>query len=189
VKADKILENAAWLKDEKGISVDGVGFQSHETMSWPSTADLETAIGKFENAGYKVKISELDVTVYDDYSTGSFVPSPQVEFTPELAQKQAKRFADLFALYRKKKARSAASPSGACPTTQTWLDNRPGAESQRLSLALRRRPRAQSRPRRDHEFLSCPGLPAWSECRSQRVVTAPDVERAIHTVSAWSRRG
>lgn len=48
----------AWLKDDKGLRIDGVGFQSHENMTWPSTTDLQTAIDKFKTAGYKVKISE-----------------------------------------------------------------------------------------------------------------------------------
>jgi endo-1,4-beta-xylanase len=77
VKADKILSMLGWLKNDKGIQVDGVGFQSHENLTWPTTTDLQAAFDKFNAAGYKVKISELDVTVYQDYATGSFVPSPR----------------------------------------------------------------------------------------------------------------
>ena len=40
VKADRILKMLAWLKDEKGLQIDGVGFQSHENINWPSVADL-----------------------------------------------------------------------------------------------------------------------------------------------------
>jgi len=143
----------AWLKDEKGISVDGVASE-HETMSWPSTADLETAIGKFETL-VTGEDQRARRHVYDDYSTGSFVPSPQVEFTPELAQKQAKRFADLFALYRKKKGEISSVTFWGLSDDQTWLDKRPVPNRNDYPFALRRRPRAQSRPRRDHEFLSC----------------------------------
>ncbi|HEX2871238.1 MAG TPA: endo-1,4-beta-xylanase, partial [Polyangiaceae bacterium] len=35
-KADRILKMLAWLKDEKGLQIDGVGFQGHENMNWPS---------------------------------------------------------------------------------------------------------------------------------------------------------
>lgn len=125
VKADKILKMLAWLKDEKGIQLDGVGFQSHENMTWPSVTDLQTAIDKFKTAGYKVKISELDVTVYSDYSTGSFVASPAVMFTPQLEAQQAKRFADLFALYRKNKDSITSVTFWGISDDQTWLDSEP----------------------------------------------------------------
>ena len=126
-KADKILKLLAWLKDDKGLRVDGVGFQSHENMTWPSTSDLQTAIDKFKLAGYKVKISELDITVYSDYSTGSFVASPAVPFTAELEAKQAKRFADLFALYRKNKDSITSVTFWGLSDDHTWLDNEPVA--------------------------------------------------------------
>jgi endo-1,4-beta-xylanase len=125
VKADKILKLLAWLKDEKGIQIDGVGFQSHENMSWPSVTDLQTAIDKFKTAGYKVKISELDITVYSDYSTGSFVASPAVQWTPDLEAKQAKRFGDLFALYRKNKGQITSVTFWGLSDDHTWLDNSP----------------------------------------------------------------
>lgn len=121
-KADRILKMLAWLKDEKGIQLDGVGFQSHENMTWPSVVDLQTAIDKFKAAGYKVKISELDITVYSDYATGSFVPAPAVDFTAALEATQAKRFGDLFALYRKNKADITSVTFWGLSDDQTWLD-------------------------------------------------------------------
>jgi endo-1,4-beta-xylanase len=125
VKADKILKMLAWLKTDKGLTIDGVGFQSHENLTWPSTSDLQAAIDKFENAGYKVKISELDVTVYADYSTGSFVASPATTFTPELEAKQAQRFADLFALYRKNADVVTSVSFWGVSDDHTWLDSDP----------------------------------------------------------------
>lgn len=125
VKIDKILKLLAWLKDEKGITIDGVGFQSHENMTWPSPSDLQKAIDKLKAAGYKAKISELDVTLYSDYSTGTFVPSPAVTWTPELEMKQAKRFADLFALYRQNKGEITSVTFWGVSDDNTWLDNEP----------------------------------------------------------------
>jgi len=126
VKADKILTMFAWL-ETKGIHVDGVGFQSHENMTWPAPADLQSAFDKFVKAGYKLKVSELDVTVYSDYSTGSFVAAPQVAYTPELAAAQAARFAQLFALYRKNKANITSVTFWGVSDDNTWLDNEPVA--------------------------------------------------------------
>jgi endo-1,4-beta-xylanase len=126
VKVDKILKMFAWLKT-KGIQVDGIGIQSHETMTWPTAADLQTAFDKFVTAGYKIKISELDVTVYSDYTTGAFVASPEVPFTATLEAAQAKRFADLFAVYRKNKANITSVTVWGVSDDNTWLDNEPVA--------------------------------------------------------------
>ena len=122
VKADRILKMLAWLKDEKGLQIDGVGFQGHENINWPSVADLQIAFDKFKAAGYKIKVSELDVSMYDDYATGSFVASPAVDWTPEVETKQAKRFSDLFALYRKNKDIMTSVTFWGVSDDMTWLD-------------------------------------------------------------------
>jgi endo-1,4-beta-xylanase len=56
---------------------------------------------------------------------GSFVPSPAVTLTPELEAKQAKRFGDLFALYRKNKGQITSVTFWGISDDQTWLDNEP----------------------------------------------------------------
>ena len=107
--------------------MDGIGFQSHENMTWPSPSDLQTAFDKFVSAGYKLKISELDVTVYADYATGSFVASPEVPFTPALEASQAQRFAQLFDVYRKNKASITSVTFWGISDDRTWLDGEPVA--------------------------------------------------------------
>lgn len=124
VKVEKILSMLAWLEGE-GVRVDGVGFQSHEGMAWPSAADLQSAIDQFVAAGYEVKISELDVTVYSDYSTGSFVPQPEVELTPALEAAQAQRYRELFAVYRANQEHVTSVTFWGISDDRTWLDNEP----------------------------------------------------------------
>ena len=126
VKVDKILTLLGSL-EQQGIHVDGVGFQSHENLTWPSTPDLQTAIDRFVAAGYKVKISELDVTVYSDYSTGSFVPQPEVTFTPELEATQAERYRRLFELYRQNRDAITSVTFWGISDDRTWLDSEPVA--------------------------------------------------------------
>lgn len=123
-KADKILTLFAWL-EQKGIHVDGVGSQSHESMTFPAPSDVQAAFDKFVSAGYKLKVSELDVTVYSDYSTGSFVASPEVPFTPALETAQASRFADLFAVYRKNAAAITSVTFWGVSDERSWLNNEP----------------------------------------------------------------
>jgi endo-1,4-beta-xylanase len=124
IKVDKILTMFDWLK-QKGIVVDGVGFQSHENMRWPSTTDLQTAFDRFRAAGYKVKISELDVTVYDDYATGTLVPSPQTAFTPDIEATQAARYQSLFELYRKNRELITSVTFWGVSDDRSWLNDWP----------------------------------------------------------------
>lgn len=125
-KADKILKMFAWL-ETKGIHVDGVGFQSHEQLSWPTIADLQTAFDKFTAKGYKIKISELDVSVYADYPTGTFMPAPEVQYTTALATQLATRYAALFTLYRKNKANITSVTFWGISDDKTWLNSEPVA--------------------------------------------------------------
>jgi endo-1,4-beta-xylanase len=120
-KVDQILNMLAWL-ETRGIHVDGVGFQSHEYMNWPSTGELQGAFDRFAAAGYKIKISELDVTVYDDYATGGFVALPEVEYTPELEDAQAQRFASLFSLYRNNKGGITSVTFWGVSDNRSWLN-------------------------------------------------------------------
>jgi len=114
VKVDKILAMFAWLEG-RGIHVDGIGFQSHENMSWPSASELESAFGEFVRAGYEIKISELDVTVYGDSAL------PEVPFTAQLEAAQAERFAALFAVYRATQAISSVTFWGI-GDDRSWLN-------------------------------------------------------------------
>ncbi|HET7545439.1 MAG TPA: endo-1,4-beta-xylanase [Polyangiaceae bacterium] len=123
-KADKILTMFAWLEG-RGIHVDGVGFQSHEYMDWPSAGELQEAFDKFVAAGYQIKISELDVTVYDDYTTGSFVALPEVPYTPDLEAAQAQRFVDLFSVYRNNKGSISSVTFWGVTDDHSWLNYQP----------------------------------------------------------------
>jgi|SRR6478609_2584000 len=117
-KVDKILTMFDWL-ESRGIRVDGIGFQSHENMTWPSANDLQGAFDKFASAGYKIKISELDVTVYSDSA------APEVPYTPALETAQAERFATLFSVYRKNKASITSVTFWGVSDDHSWLNNQP----------------------------------------------------------------
>jgi endo-1,4-beta-xylanase len=91
----------------------------------PAIFDLQAAFDKVSAAGYKIKISELDVTVYADYATGVFEPEPEVPFTAALETTQAKRFANLFALYRRNKSIITSVTVWGISDDRTWLDNEP----------------------------------------------------------------
>jgi endo-1,4-beta-xylanase len=117
-KVDKILTMCAWL-ESRGVHVDGIGFQSHESMTWPSASDLQSAFDKFAAAGYALKISELDVTVYSDAA------APEVPYTPALEAAQAERFATLFSVYRNNQHSITSVTFWGVSDDRSWLDNQP----------------------------------------------------------------
>jgi endo-1,4-beta-xylanase len=52
----------------RGVPIDGVGFQMHVYMDWPSTSQIKASLQKVVDRGLKVKISELDIPINNPYS-------------------------------------------------------------------------------------------------------------------------
>lgn len=61
-KRDAIVALVGRLKAE-GVRIDGIGMQGHIAMDSPSIADYEAAIVAYGNAGMKVMITELDLSI------------------------------------------------------------------------------------------------------------------------------
>ncbi|GAB2461431.1 beta-xylanase [Hymenobacter qilianensis] len=97
----------------KGIKVAAIGMQGHYGLTKPSLEDIEASIVAFSKLGVKVNFTELDIDVlpnpsrrqgadiaetfgadekYNVYTTG---------LPDSVQQKLTKRYADLFALFRK----------------------------------------------------------------------------------------
>ena len=125
LKTEAIASMLNWLEKDKQLKIDGVGFQSHHRIDWPSTMDLNSAFNKFVSMGYMLKVSELDISLYNDYPAGTYDPAPEVEFTPELEQLQAERYAALFALFRKYSSNISSVSVWGISDDRTWLDSFP----------------------------------------------------------------
>jgi endo-1,4-beta-xylanase len=81
---------------EDDVPIDGVGFQLHVQMGWPSIASMKAAFEAIVARGLKVKITELDIPL-NNYWTGGF---PQYEtFTNELAEAQKQRYKAIVEAY------------------------------------------------------------------------------------------
>lgn len=65
-KSDAILSLVRGLR-ARGIPIDGVGFESHLTLTPPppTAADLQRNFARFADAGFDVRVSELDVRIAD----------------------------------------------------------------------------------------------------------------------------
>ena len=66
LKADALFALATGLKS-RGIPIDGVGFQMHTLHFWPhpTSAEIQTLFARFANAGFDIRITEMDVDVAD----------------------------------------------------------------------------------------------------------------------------
>lgn len=143
LKIDRIIPMLNAIR-EKGARVDGIGMQFHVRLDWPGIEMLDETMQKIIAAGYKIKVSELDVNLYNDYPEGKFKAAPVVDFTPELAQVQAKRYAELFALFRKHAEHITSVTLWGVSDDHTWLDHEPvgGRNNHPLLFDDQHRPKA-----------------------------------------------
>lgn len=84
-----------------GVPIDGIGFQMHVMLDWPSTANIKASFEKAAATGLKVKITELDVPINNPYNgTYSFENGVyEKTFTSALAQKQKARYCNIVKAY------------------------------------------------------------------------------------------
>jgi endo-1,4-beta-xylanase len=73
----------------RGVPITGVGFQMHVLIDWPSISAIETSLKAVADRGLKVKVTELDVSMKNAYSS----------FTLEAATRQKQRYHDIVAAY------------------------------------------------------------------------------------------
>lgn len=125
-KLEKALTMAKKLK-AAGVRIDGIGAQAHWTMTWPTTGELQAMIDKIVAAGFKVKISELDISVYpnDDWENEKW--EAEKEFSAELAQAQAVRYKELFDVFAKNSEHVTSVTVWGLSDDRTWLDHFPAA--------------------------------------------------------------
>jgi endo-1,4-beta-xylanase len=99
-KQDGFYKLVTWLK-EQGAPIDGVGLQCHINVARPKAEEIRDAIDRFSGAGFKVQITELDMSLF---IYGDKAQSKSAAETEELLRQQAGRYRDLFALFKEKAA-------------------------------------------------------------------------------------
>jgi endo-1,4-beta-xylanase len=63
-KADSILQLVLGLR-ARSIPIDGVGFQTHFSVSSPAASSIRANFARFASAGFDIRVSEMDVQVAD----------------------------------------------------------------------------------------------------------------------------
>ncbi len=73
-KSNAILALAQALKG-RGIPIDGVGFQMHLTHFWPppTSAQIQANFARFANAGFDIRITEMDSDIADTAGAAALV--------------------------------------------------------------------------------------------------------------------
>lgn len=83
---------------ERDIPLDGIGFQMHVFMDYPSITDISAAMKKVVKKGLKVKITEMDVAINNPYSSNW--PAEKVSsFTAPAALAQKQRYCEIVKAY------------------------------------------------------------------------------------------
>jgi len=132
-KRQKALRLIRDLK-EKGVRIDGVGIQGHWSLDGSSLEDIEQAIVAFGEQGLKVMITELDIDVLPRRQRGTADLSATERegldpykqgLPPEVAKKQADRYAELFALFCKHRDIVTRVTLWGVHDGQSWLNNYP----------------------------------------------------------------
>jgi endo-1,4-beta-xylanase len=96
-KTTKLIEMITDFQTRE-IPIDGVGFQMHVFMDYPSIASISAAMKKVVDKGLKVKITELDVAVNNPYNSG-WPGNKITSFTSTVALAQQKRYCEIVKAY------------------------------------------------------------------------------------------
>ena len=95
--AAKIDAVITMVKDfqQRDIPIDGIGFQMHIQLDYPSITTIKAHFKKAADTGLMVRISELDIPLNNPYGERNNFD----EFTPALAQEQKVRYCQVVEAY------------------------------------------------------------------------------------------
>lgn len=141
-KRDGIVRMIKMLQKE-GIRIDGVGMQGHWGLDYPKTKYIEDAIDAYAECGVKVMITELDVDVLPLTKEGQVIGQgmadkqfqleefktfldPYQKGLPDSMQKVlAKRYAELFAIFYKRRDKIARVTLWGMYDAMSWKNDYP----------------------------------------------------------------
>jgi endo-1,4-beta-xylanase len=121
----------------QGVPVTGVGLQGHHKLDWPTLEAEDSTITAFAALGLRVHVTELDIDVLPRAGTGAEVTqrgpqgcdcrlNPYVTGLPDsVSQLLARRYADFFALYRRRADVVDRVTFWGVADRDSWLNNWP----------------------------------------------------------------
>lgn len=86
---------------ERGVPVDTVGLQMHINIEHPPVSEIEKTIELYGSLGLNVIVTEMEISMYADREQDKGIFEERKEYTPELLEKQAARYAEIFECFKK----------------------------------------------------------------------------------------
>lgn len=103
----------------EGVPVAGMGLQSHISIYGPDLDEIKRSIEEYAALGLKLRISELDVSMYKNNNA----EDPQVSMpNPELMKMQADYYKELFKIYRYYAKHIEAVTFWGVADSDSWLN-------------------------------------------------------------------
>ncbi len=137
-KMDKLEEMLTDFQ-ARNIPIDGVGFQMHVCLKYPSIDAIAAAMKRVVDKGLMVKITELDVAINQPYCD-SYPDNKVTSFTQPIAFAQKKRYCEIVKAYMDTVPAELRGGITVWGTTDasTWLDSvyRNQFENQKISWPL-----------------------------------------------------
>ncbi|MEV1174288.1 endo-1,4-beta-xylanase [Nonomuraea sp. NPDC049784] len=103
----------------EGVPIDGVGHQLHLNIEQPPASSVEATIERFATLGVDQQVTELDVSIYTDFSS-SYDTIP-----PELLVQQGHRYKELFDVFRRQAAKLSSVTVWGESDDVSWLRSWP----------------------------------------------------------------
>ena len=105
---------------KQGVPVDGVGHQMHENLETPTTEAIIETINLFSKLGVENQITELDLSVYNDYSAKTgFQTYEAIE--PKIFVRQGYRYRDFFDAFKSLKGKITGVTFWSHSDDHSWL--------------------------------------------------------------------
>lgn len=124
-KRERVYRLLRILKD-RGVPINGVGLQAHWSLNEPSEKDLRRAIEQYSSLDLQIQFTEVDVSVYAwEKERRPLRQGESDEFTTELQQKQAERYAMFFRVFREYRKDITSVTFWNISDRTTWLDHYP----------------------------------------------------------------
>ena len=137
-KTNKMIEMVTDFQ-ARSIPIDGIGFQMHVCLNYPTAATIAAAMKKVVDKGLMVKITELDVAINQPYCDN--YPANKISaFTQTVALAQKKRYCEIVKAYLDTVPANLRGGISVWGTTDanTWLDDlyRTQFDNQKISWPL-----------------------------------------------------
>lgn len=119
-KKRKFLYDLIADLQKQGVPIDGVGHQMHENLETPTTEEIIETINLFSGLHIENQITELDISVYNNYAAKIGFSDYQ-EIDQKMLVKQGYRYRDFFDAFKSLKGKVTSVTFWSHSDDHTWL--------------------------------------------------------------------